>query len=95
VKNLTVGKLLSYLRGELSSPYSDPGNLQLGRSLDSFIEARVHGNVALGMDVERLVADPAFRETKTERTPKGHLLQAQHLTLLASGFQAPRERSPG
>jgi hypothetical protein len=34
----------------------------LGTALDSFIEAQIHGTVRLDQDVERLVADPAFRD---------------------------------
>lgn len=45
----------------LREPFQDPEHLPLGRVLDYFVEAQVHGEVALDADVERLVADPAFR----------------------------------
>ena len=38
-----------------------------GRNLDHYIEAQVHGDVALGEDVEALVADPSFRSSDTGR----------------------------
>src|SRR5262249_36585275 len=44
-----------------SKPFRDPRTRALGRCLDSFIEAQVHGEIRLAEDVERLVGDPAFR----------------------------------
>lgn len=85
VRDLTVERLLTYLRTELSSPYPDPSNLEHGRSLDSFIEAQVHGTVDLGVDVERLVADPAFRGTMTE----------EHLKAICSKYNIPLYWHPG
>lgn len=37
----------------------------LGRSLDDYIEAQVHGVVDLTTDAEAIVADPSFRGTRT------------------------------
>lgn len=37
----------------------------MGRALDSFIEVQIHGGIRLDKDVERLVADPAFRGEAT------------------------------
>lgn len=34
-----------------------------GRALDDYIEAQVHGGVAVGRDAEAVVADPSFRAT--------------------------------
>ena len=58
--------LLARLPEELSSPYPGPALRRVGRSLDSFIEAQVHGAVELKSDAEWLVADPAFRGTPIE-----------------------------
>ncbi|MEH0934097.1 DUF3626 domain-containing protein [Micromonospora psammae] len=38
-----------------------------GRALDDYVEAQIHGGVALGRDVEALVVDPSFRETDIGR----------------------------
>lgn len=37
---------------------------KLGRSLDDYIEAQIHGNINLSRDVEALVADPCYQETQ-------------------------------
>jgi len=62
VDNLTVAGCLGQLAYGLSEQYLDPQNRPLGRSLDSFIEAQIHGGIRLNQDVERLVADPVFRD---------------------------------
>lgn len=36
----------------------------LGRALDSFVEAQIHGSISLRHDVEQLVVDPVFRDTE-------------------------------
>lgn len=65
VENLTVFGLLERLSNELPAPRSDPSVGAPGRVLDTGIEAQVHGPIDLNKDVERLVADPAFRTTRT------------------------------
>jgi hypothetical protein len=62
VDHLTVAGLLDHLTYGLSKPCLDPQTRPLGRALDSFIEVQVHGEIRLNEDVERLVADPAFRD---------------------------------
>jgi hypothetical protein len=61
VNNLTVKALLMQLRQGLSAPYREPSTRSLGKTLDSFIEAQIHGKINLYEDVERLVADPSFK----------------------------------
>ena len=39
---------------------------RFGRTLDDYIEAQIHGPIRLREDVEALVADPSFRDTKIE-----------------------------
>jgi hypothetical protein len=46
-------------------PFPDPASRPLGRALDRFIEVQVHCELNLRNDVERLVADPAFRDRPT------------------------------
>jgi hypothetical protein len=60
VGDLTIAALLEQLARGLSKPFRDPQGRPLGRALDSFIEVQVHGEIHL-KDVERCVADPAFR----------------------------------
>lgn len=36
----------------------------IGRELDQYIEAQIHGDIALASDVEAIVADPSFRGTR-------------------------------
>ena len=35
-----------------------------GRTLDHYVEARVHGGIELAADVEAIVVDPSFRDTE-------------------------------
>ena len=60
IKDLTVSGLLKHLCRDLRTPYQDPSISAAGRTLDSFIEAQVHGPIDLRHDVERLVIDPSF-----------------------------------
>jgi hypothetical protein len=66
INDITVAGFLARLPNELSSQYPSPAARRVGRSLDSFIEAQVHGAVELESDVEWLVADPAFQGTLIE-----------------------------
>lgn len=51
----------------------------MGRVMDGYIEAQVHGAVSFAEDVETIVADPSFRGTDTAST----------LERIARGFGAP------
>ena len=62
ITQLTIVRVLNQLTHGLSKPFRNPQNRSLGRVLDSFIEAQVHGEIRLCEDVERCVADPAFRD---------------------------------
>ena len=62
IDDLTVAGVLDQLTHGLSKPLLDSQTRPLGRALDSFIEAQIHGDIRLDQDVERLVADPAFRD---------------------------------
>jgi len=71
IDDLDAAALLEHLGRAPSLPRGDLAHLPLGRALDSFVEVQVHGEVRLAGDVERLVADPAFRDH-----PVGGLLAA-------------------
>lgn len=60
-----VADLVGHLLQDLPRLFSNPPRGKLGRALDSFVEAQVHGPVHLAEDVERLVADPVYLDTKT------------------------------
>ncbi len=85
VGDLTVAGLLDQLAHGLSKPFRDPQNRPLGRALDSFIEAQVHGEIHLGADVERCVADPVFRDH-----PVGETLAA-----ISKAYGIPLSWHPG
>jgi len=94
VEDLTVSKLLEYLRRELPSPPSGPSVGPAGRVLDTCVEAQVHGRIDLRRDVERLVIDPAF-----EGTPTGEILNEvcrkyEIPNQWHCGFQLPVEAVP-
>jgi hypothetical protein len=85
VGDLTVAGLLDQLTRGLSKSFLDPQTRPLGRALDSFIEAQIHGDIRLGQDVERLVADPAFRDH-----PVGEILAT-----ISTKFEIPLSWHPG
>ena len=49
----------------LRDPANEP---QEGDPLDGYIEAHVHGTIVLSRDVEAVVLDPCYRDTRTEAT---------------------------
>jgi hypothetical protein len=67
VQNLTVRRLCGLLH-DLRKGRKEPSESELGRVLDTAIEAQVHGPIELDRDVERLVADPAFADTLVGET---------------------------
>jgi len=85
VPHLTVRALLEQLAQGGFAPAQDFSQRALGRALDSFIEAQVHGRISLEEDVEGLVADPAFRGTAT-----GEVLEA-----LSGKYAIPLNWHPG
>jgi hypothetical protein len=85
VDDLTLAGLLARLTSGLSKPFLDPQTRPLGRTLDSFIEAQIHGDIRLNQDVERLVADPAFRD---------HPIGAS-LAAISTKFEIPLSWHPG
>jgi len=85
VPELTVRALLEQLAQGGFAPAQELRRRALGRALDSFIEAQVHGRVSLWEDVEGLVADPAFQGTAT-----GAVLEA-----LSRKFAIPLDWHPG
>jgi hypothetical protein len=62
-----------------------PERAQLGRALDDYVEAQVHGAVRLPIDVTRLVIDPSFDATDTGRT----------MTTIGERFGIEVRRHPG
>jgi hypothetical protein len=66
-EGLNFTELVSRMKAAL--PFAPGGGSpeQMGRSLDSFVEAQVHGPVELARDVEMLVADVSFRVTEVGR----------------------------
>jgi hypothetical protein len=61
-------RLIEHLRTRLDEPVAARLALPLSRNLDHFVEAQVHGPVALADDVEALVIDPSFAGTPTGAT---------------------------
>lgn len=63
VPGLTLARLLQGMANGLPFPPDPPPAHGLGRALDSFVEAQVHGTVELARDVEEIVADRSFDGT--------------------------------
>jgi hypothetical protein len=66
VAGLDVASLAARLAGGL-----DAAPRPVGRALDAYIEAQIHGEIDLSRDVAALIVDPAF-----EATPTGEQLRA-------------------
>lgn len=79
VPGLTVDGLLDRVCHTLPQPREAPLRGRAGRTLDSGIEAQVHGDVDLRRDAELLVADPSFHDTAT----------GAHLQSIARSFSVP------
>ena len=94
MEGLTVNTLLEHLANRLPAPFPRPPGRPLGNALDSFIEAQVHGEVSLRNDVERLVADPAFRGTVMEEL--FYLISSRYEIELDwhPGFTLPAQKVP-
>lgn len=82
---LTVPALLDYLAHGLAELPDDPASRRMGRVLDDYIEAQVHGPVTLHADVDRLVADPSFRGTRA----------GEHLEAICHHYQIALHWHPG
>jgi hypothetical protein len=70
----------------LSAPRS-----RAGRAMDDYVEAQIHGGLALGADVAAVVADPSFAGTPYEgllRTLCGVLMWSPGFVLSPAGFPA-------
>ncbi|WP_099157099.1 DUF3626 domain-containing protein [Virgibacillus ndiopensis] len=61
---LTPSKLIKHLFTNLEKTFTYPANKEPNRNLNHYIEAQIHGDISLKDDVEVLVADPSFKETK-------------------------------
>ncbi len=70
-RDIRPARIVSHLRTRLDEPIAARMSRPLSRNLDQFVEAQVHGPIALAEDVEALVADPSFAGT-----PTGALLEA-------------------
>jgi len=70
-RDLMPPRLIDHLLTQLGKPLADPSTRSPQRNLNHYIEAQVHGDVALGTDADLLVADPSFAGTET-----GRLLEA-------------------
>ncbi|WP_116505872.1 DUF3626 domain-containing protein [Micromonospora sp. B006] len=66
VAGMDTGALLRTLLGRRERESG-----RVGRALDDYIEAQVHGEINLARDVEALVVDPSFRDTDVGRRLAG------------------------
>jgi hypothetical protein len=91
VRNLTVPTLLELLSRDLASRAQPYPVGPTGRVLDSCIEAHVHGPIDLRRDVDALVIDPAFQETRTGATLVKLCREYEIPNGWHSGFELPVE----
>lgn len=64
-RSLSPHALLNHLTEVWKGDRLPPSELPLGRSLDDYLEAQVHGPLCLETDVDTLVVDGSFRGTST------------------------------
>lgn len=69
--NTKPRQLLDRLLRETRGSCASSNKTAASRNLDYYIEAQVHGEVALQRDVDVLVADPAYKNTTIGRTLEG------------------------
>ncbi|MBI4955505.1 MAG: DUF3626 domain-containing protein [Myxococcales bacterium] len=81
---LGLASLVRALASEAEAPLA-PERGRLGRALDDYVEAEVHGDVELARDATALVVDPSF-----DGTPTGRTLEA-----LAARSELALHRHPG
>lgn len=62
--NMDVPSLIGRLQ-RLPNAEKEAAPPTLGRALDDYVEAQIHGPIDLSTDVEALVADPSFQYTET------------------------------
>ena len=67
-EGLTLHRLVAEMRSKLPIVPEGVSADRLGRALDSFVEAQVHGAVDLQRDVEAMVVDSSFYGTHVGRT---------------------------
>jgi hypothetical protein len=85
VADLSVEGCLVQMAHSFSTPFPDASFRVPGRALDSFIEVQIHGELRLGKDVERLVADSTFRDR-----PVGEVLRT-----ISDAYRIPIDWHPG
>ena len=84
VPGLTVAALLAHI-AHPPDPDRDRSTAPLGRALDSFMEAQVHGTIRMARDVECIIADPCFRGKQVE----------QVLLAICARYRLPLHWHPG
>ncbi|MFJ1539713.1 DUF3626 domain-containing protein [Micromonospora chalcea] len=84
VAGLDTGALLRTLLGRREQESG-----RVGRALDDYIEAQVHGEINLARDVEALVVDPSFRGTNVGRRLEGIAARYRLALRFHPGFVLP------
>jgi Protein of unknown function (DUF3626) len=85
IDDLSISTLLEQLIHGIIKPFCDLSTRPLGKSLDSFVEAQIHGSVRIDEDVESLIADPSFRNG-----PVGEVLDS-----ISTKYRVPLFWHPG
>lgn len=67
-EGLDLARLVTRMSAALPITPEGESSTEMGRALDSFVEAQVHGRIDLRRDVEALVVDASFRHTKVAET---------------------------
>ena len=94
LQDLTIHGLLDHMQHPGREKPASAERQALGRSLDSFIEAHVHGGVRLSNDVQTLVVDEAFRDHPVMETLSSISRRYSIRMEWYAGFQLPVGRVP-
>ncbi|MBF0547662.1 MAG: DUF3626 domain-containing protein [Candidatus Riflebacteria bacterium] len=96
--DISPSKLINHLLTKLEVPFpypaEDPAEISLGRNLNHYIEAQVHGDILLSRDVQLLVADPCFRGSSIEKDFQGLCGKYEIELLWHGGFRLPVNKVP-
>ncbi|MED1865984.1 DUF3626 domain-containing protein [Fictibacillus nanhaiensis] len=91
---LMVSSLVRQLVQKIELPFEDPAKKHANRNLNHYIEAQVHGDVVLKDDVDLLVADPSFKDTKVGNALTKLCTKYDIKLYYHSGFQMSVDQVP-
>ncbi len=91
---IQASELIKLLTNRLNNSTVDFLESPLGGTLDSFVEAQIHGSISLKEDVEQLIIDPSLKSTLTESVLKSLCTKYDIQMAYHPGFVLPVNKVP-